>query len=229
MLLAIETMNKVKILFNSSRSVTTPALTEILERAKMNVYKIYFNKHNKLFVLCNSSDDLDTYFLLIASQSWRQWGSNPFCLLISKQKDQSYISDVMSRYLIKEKKILKIKSRSKMTVKVQEIFKYNSSKNIKVTFDSQHMASLVLTKGLLLFNLSHPARNICKEIFVEILICFKCYQLEDHPTSSCPKSKDYKIGSLCASLEHTHRECTSSTRKCIKCEEGNDHSTLALS
>ena len=57
-------------------------------------------------------------------------------------------------------------------VKVQEIFKYNSSKNIKVTFESQHMAFQVLTKGLLLFNLSHPAHNICIKIFVEILICF---------------------------------------------------------
>ena len=78
-------------------------------------------------------------------------------------------------------------------VKVQEIFRHNSSKNIKATFESQHMASQVLTKELLLFNLLHPARNICKEIFVEILICFKCYQLVDHPTSSCPKSKGHKI------------------------------------
>ena len=68
-----------------------------------------------------------------------------------------------------------------------------------------------------------------KEIFVKILICIKCYQLEDHPTSSCPKSKDYKICSICASFEHTHHECTSSNQKCINCEEGNDHSTLAMS
>ena len=112
---------------------------------------------------------------------------------------------------------------------MQEIFKYNSSKYIKVTFESQHMASRVFRKGLLLFNLSHPARNICKEIFVKILICFKCYQLDDHSTSSCPKSKDYKICSLRASLEHTHPECTSINWKCINCEEGTDHSTLAMS
>ena len=82
-------------------------------------------------------------------------------------------------------------------VKVQDIFKYNSSENIKLSFESQHMASYVLTKGSnktnRLFNLSHPAHNICKEIFVKILFCFKCYQLEDHPTSSCPKSKEDKI------------------------------------
>ena len=76
--------------------------------------------------------------------------------------------------------------------KVQEIFKYNSSKNIRVTFESQHMSSQVLTKGLLLFYLSHPARNICKEICVKIIICFKCYQLEDYPTSSCQSQRIIK-------------------------------------
>ena len=60
--LTIETMNKVKILFNSSRPVTTPTLTKILHREKMNVSKTYFNKYNELFVLCTSSDDLDTLF-----------------------------------------------------------------------------------------------------------------------------------------------------------------------
>ena len=55
------------------------------------------------------------------------------------------------------------------------------------------MVSQVLTNGLVLFNLSHPAHNFCREILVDILTCFKCYQLEDHPTTSCPKSKEYKI------------------------------------
>ena len=91
------------------------------------------------------------------------------------------------------------------------------------------MAPQVLTKGLLLFNLSHPTHNISNETLVDILICLICYQLEDHQTSSCPKSKDYKISSLCASLEHTHRECSSSIRKCINCEVDNDYSTLAMS
>ena len=60
--LTIETMNKVKILFNRTRPVTTPALTEILQREKVNVSKTYINKYNELFVLCNSSDDLETLF-----------------------------------------------------------------------------------------------------------------------------------------------------------------------
>ena len=63
-----------------------------------------------------------------------------------------------------------------------------------------------------------------------LLTCFKCYQLYDHSTSSYPKSKEYKICSICASQDLTHRECISSIWKCINCkEEGNDHSTLAMS
>ena len=73
------------------------------------------------------------------------------------------------------------------------IFSSMHSKNIKVTFENQDMVSQVLIKGLVLFNFSHPAHNICREIFVYILTCFKCYQIESHPTSSCPKSKEYKI------------------------------------
>ena len=134
------------------------------------------------------------------------------------------------RYLIKEK-ILKVQTEKQNDcVKVQDIFRYNSSKNMKVTFESQHIASPVLKKGPILFNLSHPAHNICKEILVEILICFKCYLLEDHLALSCPESEDYKICSLCASLAHTHREFTSSIFEVsINCEDDNDHSTLATS
>ena len=107
--LIIETMNKVKILFNSSRPVTTPALTEILHCEKVNVSKTYFNKYNELFMLCNSSDDLDTLFSSGCISELEAVGANPFCLLILKQKDHSYSGNVMIRHLIKEKKILKVK------------------------------------------------------------------------------------------------------------------------
>ena len=44
--LTIETINKVKILFNGTLPVTTPALTEIFHREKANVSKTYLNKYN---------------------------------------------------------------------------------------------------------------------------------------------------------------------------------------
>ena len=55
-------MNKVKTLFISSQPVTTPALNEILHHEKVKVSKTYINKYNELFMLCNSSYDLDALF-----------------------------------------------------------------------------------------------------------------------------------------------------------------------
>ena len=135
------------------------------------------------------------YSLSHASQNCIESGANPFCLLISKQKYPSYSGDVITRYLIR-KKIYKLKSRSRMFLLKCRLF---SSKFARKT-----------SRSLLLCNVSHPAHNICKEILEDILTCFKCYQLEYRPTSSCPKSKEYKICSLCASQEHIHRECIAS-------------------
>ena len=177
-------MNKVKILFNSSRPVTTPALTEILHHEKVNISKTYFNKYNELFVLCNSSDDLDTLFSSGCISELEAVGCKPILPPDLKAKRSLILRRCDDQILNQSEEDIKSEiEKQNDCVKVQEIFNYNSSKNIKVTFESQHMALQVLTKELLLFNLSHPAHNICKEIFVEILICFKCYQLEDHPTS----------------------------------------------
>ena len=67
--------------------------------------------------------------------------------------------------------------------------KYDSSKSIKVTFESQHLTSQVLTKGFLLFTLSHQAQNICKEIFVEIFNLLQMLSARRSPHIVMPKVK----------------------------------------
>ena len=112
----IETMNKVKISFNSSRPVTTPAPTKIFHCEKVNVSKTYFNKYNELFMLCNSSDDLDTQFSSGCISELEAVGCKPILPPDLKAKTSLilYCGNVMIIYLIKEQKILKVKSRSKM-------------------------------------------------------------------------------------------------------------------
>ena len=175
----IETMSKVKILFNSSRPVTTPVLNEILHREKVNVSKTYFNKYNQLFMLFNSSDGLDTLFSSGCIWELEAVGCKPILPPDLKAKRLLLLQRCDDQILNQRKENIKSEiEKQNNCVTVQEIFKYKSSKNIMVTFESQHMASQVLTKRLLLFTLSDPARNIWKEIFVEILICFKCHQFE---------------------------------------------------
>ena len=114
-------INKVTVLFKSSHPVTTPELNEIIHHEKVNVSKTNFNKYNELFVLCNSEEDLDALFSATCISKLYS-GANGFCLLISKQKDLSYSVDVITRYLIRKKKILHLKSRSRMLVLECRIF-----------------------------------------------------------------------------------------------------------
>lgn len=68
--------------------------------------------------------------------------------------------------------------------------------------------------------------NIIQDKYRNINTCLRCYTLEDHHTTSCPKSRDYKICSECSMEGHTWRECDGGSKRCINCE-GN-HSTMAM-
>ena len=151
-------MRKIKTLLNNSRPVTTPALNEILHCEKVDVSKTYFNKCNELFMLCNSSDDLDTLFSSGCISELEAVGCKPI-LPPDLEAKRSLIMRRCDDQILNQRDV-DIKSEIENQndcVKVQEIFKYNSSKNIKVTFEGQQMASQVLTKRRILFNLSHPA------------------------------------------------------------------------
>ena len=94
-------MNKVKKLFNSSQPVTTSALTEILHHDEVIFSKTYFNKYNEIFVLCNSSDDLNTLFSSGCISELEAVRCKPILPPNLKRRDHSYCGNVMIRYLIK--------------------------------------------------------------------------------------------------------------------------------
>ena len=108
-------MNKFKILLNSRQPVTTAELDEILHHEKVNVPKKRFNNYNELLRCATPQMISMLYSLPAASLKQRQWAETPLCHLI-QQKDPSYSGDVITKYLINNKKILKLKSKSRMFV-----------------------------------------------------------------------------------------------------------------
>ena len=138
-------MNKVNILFNSSRPVTTPALTEILHREKVNVSKTYFNKYNELFVLCYSSEDLDTLFSSGCFSELEAVGCKPILPPDLKAKRSLILRLCDDQILNQREEDIKSEiEKQNDSVKVQEIFKYNISKTKKVTFESQHKGTPIV-------------------------------------------------------------------------------------
>ena len=83
-----------------------------------------------------------------------------------------------------------------------------------------------IDRVLLAFNVI-PPRNISREKFIRIDVCYKCYQLDDHLSAACGKGGDYMVCSICSSPDHTFKNCNSNIKKCINCS--GEHSTLAMS
>ena len=112
-------------------------------------------------------------------------------------------------------------------LRVVDIFVFTNSPTNKITFETNEMAVKALSSGVKLFNLSIPASNIIQEEYVNLIVCYKCYAIDDHQAATCSKPKEYKICSTCAVICHTFKHCTSTTKKCVNC--GGPHSTLAMS
>lgn len=110
---------------------------------------------------------------------------------------------------------------------VTEIISFKSYTHVfKIEFQTTKMADLATRNGLDAFNLRITPSQIQKEKFVDLLMCFNCYKLEDHTTKDCPTVDETKKCSECAG-DHNYRDCNTMTKKCLNC--GGAHRTMAMS
>ena len=54
------------------------------------------------------------------------------------------------------------------------------------------MAQKAMEHGLVCFNMRISPKQIQKETSINIQICFKCYEMESHTTTNCPKKEKRK-------------------------------------
>ena len=80
------------------------------------------------------------------------------------------------------------------------------------------MSSLIIERGLKLFNLHIGSDDLQRETFIEVAQCFKCFRLDDHNTQECTKPGDYSICSKCSSSEHLFQNCNATKPCCINCK-----------
>ncbi|KAF2349536.1 hypothetical protein FHG87_019708 [Trinorchestia longiramus] len=62
-----------------------------------------------------------------------------------------------------------------------------------------------------------------QEKYTHILICYKCYKLEDHAALQCTSPTQHR--SECSSKEHTYQQYTNLLKQCLNCQ--GPHRTLA--
>lgn len=111
-------------------------------------------------------------------------------------------------------------------VKIVEVIKFGTHTHVfKVVFRETKMAVKATEEGLLAFSVKLSPDQISREEFIDILMCFSCYKLDDHISKNCP-SRDTVICSECSAIGHKWNHCTSSVKRCINCR-GN-HRTMSM-
>lgn len=109
---------------------------------------------------------------------------------------------------------------------IDNIFTSREKNFLKITLKTHYMTSLVLNKGLRMFNLSIPGHRFKQELFIDVNFCLKCLKLDDHITSNCRMSPNFQRCSRCSETGHVHYRCTSEQLKCANCEGA--HNALSL-
>ena len=110
-------------------------------------------------------------------------------------------------------------------LKVEEVVKFGYYTHVfKIEFETLQDAEKAKRHGILCFNTKIADHQIETEKHTDIRICFHCYKLEDHSSEQCP-NKNVIVCSECAG-NHSFKECTSRTKKCLNCH--GPHRTMAM-
>ena len=176
---------------------------------------------------CNSDADTDSLFSDQCIGSLRRILCEPQLLPDIKARRTVILRQIDDTILNK--------SSSNVTSELQQcdswlslvdLYIFPNSPANKLTCFTNETATRALTGGVRMFNLSIPPANIVQEEFISLTTCYRCYAIEDHQASSCSKSKNFKICSVCAMTGHTYKHCTSTTKKCLNCSGA--HTSLAM-
>ncbi len=72
---------------------------------------------------------------------------------------------------------------------LENVYKFPNSPTIKLTFTQTKLAKKCTETGLKAFSISIPPHELKLETYIPIKCCIRCYTLEDHFTSECPKGR----------------------------------------
>lgn len=114
--------------------------------------------------------------------------------------------------------------RSNKGFKIDKVTKIKNFTHImKITTKDTDAARKILNQGIYIYNTKITSHQCEPEKYCHLLICFKCYAIEDHTTSKC--TSKLTVCSECGETGHTFRECENPTKSCLNC--GGAHRTLA--
>jgi len=218
-------MHRVTIKCDADPVPSKVALLEKFKNFRIKISGIFVR--GKVFtVSCDSTDDLDELFSENCLAGLEELECRPVLPPALRSNRTVIVFKVDN--LIYDNDTESIKNeihRANFDLRVTELYKFENSKTIKLTFASQRMAVDCSEKGLNAFHLHISPINITRDRHIDIPICYRCYKLDDHIATNCPMDRNFLICSICSVVGHSYKNCVSSTQKCLNCD--GEHSALA--
>lgn len=222
-------MTKVRIKTRNSKDPGKKLqLLELLSES--DIYASRVIVANEAFIIYTYDEtDLDKLFNGITDKYLEANGFTPVIPQELKAKRTIVIFNVDTHIFNNddEEMIAEVMDKNAFTNnQITDLQRIQKPKIIKITFTKTNLAKKTTETGLRMFSMSIPPHQIEQDTYIEIKCCMKCYKMEDHFTSECPKPQGYKICSECAEEGHIWTECPNERKKCINCE--GEHRTLAM-
>lgn len=221
-------MAKVKIKAKNSKQVETKNKL-LCMLSKHDIYATRIIPNSDGFIVLTLNDtDLDKIFDGTTNTDLTNNGFTPLIppQLRANRSVVIFKTDIHIFQNTEEDMTKEIEEKNEWIGKVTQIYKFPKGNTIKITFSSTAKAKKAQDVGLKLYSMRIPSYDIKQDKFHHITTCFKCYMLEDHYTSQCPKSASYKLCSECGEEGHIWRECKSDRKCCPNC--GGEHNALAM-
>ena len=220
-------MIKVKIKTNSAAAPKRETLLNAISPFNVKCSKLQL--FNDFFLLwCSCDSDVDNLF---SSECIEALGSLSCVPQLPPEMRAKrtillrYVDDLIHQK--DENDIANDLQQRNAWLSISDVYVFPKSPTIKITCATVAMANKACDSGVFIFNFFIPPNNISLEDYIHLTMCYKCYCYNDHNSSNCPKSSEYKICSLCSSTDHTYKQCSAQEKQCINC--GGPHSTLAMS
>ena len=217
---------KVKLRRNGLKA-SRVAVLEVICEFGVKCSKLHIIDDQVMLLFCNSHVDVDRIFSSECMKKLSEIDCDPR-VPPDLQAKRSIIVRKLDNFIYEQccDDIGAEIERSNDGLHVRSVHKFPNSKTMKITFLSQEMVGSCLQRGFFIFKLMVSPADIFREEFINLMICYRCYKWNSHPTDSCDKDKSSVVCSLCSSNQHSFRNCDSDIRLCLNCK--GQHPTLSF-
>ena len=202
----------IKLAYDGEPLSSEEALQKIFVITEVAVTHL-FKTHDGFKVTVAKPDQLTPFLSSNGLKKLKAQGFTPVpspemkakCTIVAKKVDRTISAHSCEAIL------LEVSSKNDVTV--LDVYKPPESRIVKIRVSTPEEANKLMSRGIMMFNMSVPTYNLEMECFIPLEQCKNCYRF-DHNKYKCPHPQRC---SRCGAEGHFYAKCKE-TIKCCNCQ-----------